>query len=133
MIEREINIPYDRLNLGQSAMMAVIKLGSGNSPGVQWLELCASTAGGPGLSHGWGTKIPHNHVAQPKNNNNNFKNKKKNKQLVHHTLAPPDSHLCHAVAANRAEARACGDVSCQIVLRVWLIKSQEAALKKKKS
>ena len=26
---------------------------------VQWLRLCASTAGGAGLIHGQGTKIPH--------------------------------------------------------------------------
>ena len=26
---------------------------------VQWLRLCASTAGGTGLIPGWGTKIPH--------------------------------------------------------------------------
>ena len=26
---------------------------------VQWLRLCASTAGGTGLIPGWGTKTPH--------------------------------------------------------------------------
>ena len=26
---------------------------------VQWLELCASTAGGAGSIQGWGTRIPH--------------------------------------------------------------------------
>ena len=30
---------------------------TGTSPVVQWLGLCASTAGGPGLIPGWGTKI----------------------------------------------------------------------------
>ena len=30
----------------------------GNSLAVQWLGLCVSTAGGPGLIPGWGTEIP---------------------------------------------------------------------------
>ena len=28
-------------------------------PGIQWLGLCASTAGDTGLIPGWGTKISH--------------------------------------------------------------------------
>ena len=37
----------------------LIKTGqTGNSLVVQWLGLHASTAGGPGLIPGWGTKIP---------------------------------------------------------------------------
>ena len=32
---------------------------AGNSLAVQWLELCASTAGGLGLTPGLGTKILH--------------------------------------------------------------------------
>jgi len=28
---------------------------------VQWLGLCSVTAEGPGLSPGWGTKIPQSH------------------------------------------------------------------------
>ena len=31
----------------------------GTSLAVQWLRLCASTAGGVGSIPGWGTKIPH--------------------------------------------------------------------------
>ena len=31
----------------------------GTSLAVQWLRLCASTAGGMGSIPGWGTKIPH--------------------------------------------------------------------------
>ena len=31
----------------------------GNSRGVQWLGLHASTAGGTGSIPGWGTKVPH--------------------------------------------------------------------------
>ena len=31
----------------------------GTSPAVQWLGLCASTAGGAGSIPGGGTKIPH--------------------------------------------------------------------------
>ena len=38
----------------------------GNSLAVQWLRLCASTAGGMGLISGWGTKVPH--AVQPKQN-----------------------------------------------------------------
>ena len=35
---------------------------------VQWLGLCTSTAGGPGLIPGWETKIPEaSHLAQNKN------------------------------------------------------------------
>ena len=30
----------------------------GNSMVVQWLQLCAFTANGPGSIPGWGTKIP---------------------------------------------------------------------------
>ena len=33
--------------------------GRGNSLAVQWLRLCACTAGGMGLIPGRGTKIPH--------------------------------------------------------------------------
>ena len=32
---------------------------AGASLVVQWLRLCASTAGGMGSIPGWGTKIPH--------------------------------------------------------------------------
>ena len=32
---------------------------AGTSLAVQWLRLCASTAGSTGLIPGWGTKIPH--------------------------------------------------------------------------
>ena len=31
----------------------------GTSLVVQWLRICASTAGGMGSIPGWGTKIPH--------------------------------------------------------------------------
>ena len=31
----------------------------GTSLAVQWLRLCASTAGGMGLIPGWGTKMSH--------------------------------------------------------------------------
>ena len=36
----------------------VLELGVGNPPAVQWLGLCASTAGGRRSIPGWGTKIP---------------------------------------------------------------------------
>ena len=32
---------------------------SGSSLAVQWVRLCASTAGGEGSIPGWGTMIPH--------------------------------------------------------------------------
>ena len=44
----------------------------GTSLAVQWLGLCASTAGGMGSIPGWGTKIPH--AMQTNNNNNNKSN-----------------------------------------------------------
>ena len=48
----------------------------GTSLAVQWLGLCASTAGGAGSIPGWGTKIPHavwygqNKKEKPKCNKN---------------------------------------------------------------
>ena len=48
--------------LGPSLMALVgllaRRVGGGNSLAVQWLGLHAFTAGGTGLSSGWGTKIP---------------------------------------------------------------------------
>ena len=39
--------------------MTVLKKQSGNSLVVQWLRLCASTAGGASVTLGGGTKILH--------------------------------------------------------------------------
>ena len=45
---------------------------------VQWLRLCASTAGGTGSTSGWGTKIPHATQSGQK---------KKKKKNPHHPVA----------------------------------------------
>ena len=43
----------------RSTVQTKVKKQLGNSLGVQWLGLHASTAGGAGLIPGWGTKILH--------------------------------------------------------------------------
>ena len=46
---------------------------------VQWLRLCAFTAGGMSSITGWGTKIPHATQRGPKKQNKTKKQKSKNK------------------------------------------------------
>ena len=59
-----------------------LKICAENSLAIQWLGLCASTARGPDLILGWGTKIPQTaHCGQK-----NPKNKQTNKNPVHFTV-----------------------------------------------
>ena len=51
--------------------------GPGTSLAVQWLGLCASTAGGPGSIPGQGTEIPQVMPCSPKQTNKQTKNKTK--------------------------------------------------------
>ena len=50
-----------RLKLTQYCKSTILqkKIKTGTSVAVQWLRLCASTAGGMGSIPGRGTKIPH--------------------------------------------------------------------------
>ena len=52
-----MNIPRTKINY--FCLLALNLTEFGTSLGVQWLRLCASTAGDAGLIPGRGTKIPH--------------------------------------------------------------------------
>ena len=49
------HVPYEEV---KSQQKPLVERAHGESLVVQWLGLCASTAGGQGSIPGWGTKIP---------------------------------------------------------------------------
>ena len=67
-LRRKINSTWRHLFGSFRKLVRINSLG--NSLVVQWLALCASTAGGMGLIPGQGTKIPHARGAARKKKKN---------------------------------------------------------------
>ena len=67
----------EKSSLGKQKTKPPALLPCGNSLAVQWLGLCILTTKGPGLTPGWGTKIPQasRHGQQNQRSKNEIKNR----------------------------------------------------------